>query len=261
MTKYRFSQLARKKRKKFLTKMFLFFVLLILTFFCVSELLKTNSLNIKEISVKGDSPAEISRIDDLVVKELNGNYFWNFLPKRNIFFYPKNNIKKELLKQYPKIKEVSFNLNDINSLSINIKERKPFVLWCQKSEEISNDCFVVDEGGFIFGKSNGEKLFRYYSILKGKKIIRKNIFIPERFKEINSFVKFLEGNKLKPYKFVQEGGSCQIYFLKGKRIIFNESQSVRTIMDNLQSVMNMKDFNLRDVSYVDLRFGNKVFYK
>jgi len=204
---------------------------------------------------------EISQIDNFFLKELKGNYFWKFLPKRNIFFYPQNNIRKDLLKQYPKIKEINFNLNDINSLDINIKERKPFVLWCQTSEEILNNCFVADEKGFIFDKSDGEKLFRYYSTLEGKEIIRKNIFTPERFKEINSFVKFLEGNKLKPYKFVQEGDSFQIYFLKDKRIIFDKSQSVRTVMDNLQSVMNMKDFNLRDVSYVDLRFGNKVFYK
>ena len=183
------------------------------------------------------------------------------------------------MKTSPRIKEVSLSLDLPNTLNLSITERNPHSLWCDYETPIG--CFFVDEEGFIFEKAlnfSNDTFFRYYIDLselkpsddfiprKPNTPIRQFVLENEYFKEIDSFVKFIDGLGLEPYKFVGVGQKFEIYFgPRNSKIIFNKEQSIKEVMGNFQSVLNLDDFadveSLKKLEYVDLRFGNKVFYK
>ncbi|MBU4479974.1 hypothetical protein KKG48_00835, partial [Patescibacteria group bacterium] len=91
------------------------------------------------------------------------------------------------------------------------------------------------------------------------------VFEKERFKEIDSLVQLVRGLDLEPYKFVADDSKNEIYFGDESRIFFDNNQDIHSATDNLQAVLNMKEFEdrsiLKNLDYVDLRFGNKIFYK
>ncbi|OGD68596.1 hypothetical protein A2996_01705 [Candidatus Campbellbacteria bacterium RIFCSPLOWO2_01_FULL_34_15] len=260
MAKYTSSQFTQRKRKDFLIKTGLLLVFVVVVFLCISEIFKFNFANIKEVNISGNKIVKTSDIQNIVLENLKGNYFWKFFPKRNILIYPRENLTAELFEKKPRIKEIDLKLKDFNNLIVKIKERDPFAFWCQENELI-DECFVVDSEGLIFDKERGEDLFKYYVDLNDKKIIGKSVFEFEKFKEIDSIIKFVTNLKLEPYKLVQKENKLEIYILDGSKIIFNKDQSAQEVITNLQSVMNMKDFDITKIGYVDFSFGNKVFYK
>jgi hypothetical protein len=67
---------------------------------------------------------------------------------------------------------------------------------------------------------------------------------------------------LNPTKLVSEDNKkYELYFNESSKIIFNDEQNIRELMDNFQAVLNIEDFYINNIEYIDLRFGNKVFYK
>lgn len=260
MAKYTSSQFVQRKRREFIIRAVLLITSFTLLFLCISEIFKFNFANIKEVNISGNKIVKTLDIQKIVSENLNGNYLWKFFPKRNILIYPKKSLTIELFEKNPRIKEIDLKLKNFDSLIVEIKEREPFSFWCQENKLI-DECFVVDSEGLIFDKERGEGLFKYYTDLNDKKIIGENIFEFEKFKEIDSIVKFITNLKLKPYKLVQNENKLEIYILDGSKIIFNKDQSAKEVTTNIQSIMNMKDFDITKIGYVDFSFGNKVFYK
>ncbi|MBU1557428.1 FtsQ-type POTRA domain-containing protein [Patescibacteria group bacterium] len=273
MTKYRSSQLTQKRKKQFQLKFILIVVILISFVFVLSALSKSDFLSIDKIEIKGNDVVKEEDLRKIINKNLEGNYFRLF-SKSNILIYPKQAIKVESERLFPRIKEFDFSLDLPRSLNVNIAERKPYVSWCDK------DCFFVDKEGYIFEKISilPETFFTYYTDLreltpssdfvprKPSSPIRQFILNSENFKEVDSFVKFVDGLGLEPYKFMAEGEKYSIYLGTQKtQIIFDKNQNIKEVMNNLQSILNMDEFtdieNFKKLEYIDLRFGNKVFYK
>ena len=263
MSKYRSAELIQKKRKDFWVKISLFFIAFVLTILCLSELSKFHFVNIKKINIDGNKIIETSAISDIALKHLDGSFLWFLFSKRNAFLYENDGIIKDILDTHSRIKNIDLNLKNFSVLSIKITEREPFAFWCEKEEgnSLVENCFVVDKDGFIFDKSRGEELFKYYSESNNKKI-GLSVFDSEKFRDINSFINFIKGLNVFPYKFVSyNNGSYEIYFENGRKIIFGKDQTSAELINNFQSVLNMEGFDLTQIDYVDLRFGNKVFYK
>src|SRR3989338_4781893 len=185
MSKYRSAELIQKKRKDFWVKISLFFIAFVLTILCLSELSKFHFVNIKKINIEGNKIIETSVISDIASKHLDGNFLWFLFSKRNAFLYKKNEIIKDSLNTHPRIKNINLNLKNFSVLNIKIEEREPFAFWCEKEEgdSLVENCFVVDKDGFIFDKSRGEELFKYYSESDNKKI-GLSVFDSEKFRLI-----------------------------------------------------------------------------
>jgi len=269
MKKYRSVRLSQKKKKQFQIKFILVFVILIVFIFFLSFLSKNNFLRIKQIKITGNNIIEKNELKEIIDINLSNNYYHLF-SKRNILIYPKQSIQKDILKKFPRIKDTNLNLDLPNLLNINITERVPYVLWCK--DTATSSCFFADENGYIFSRRDGvveENFFKYCTNLEVKlsdaQIITNNIFDSNSFNEIDSFVNFVKGLNLDPYKFVEVGNKYEIYFAKNSKIIFDKNQNIKETINNLQSVLNMEEFTdieeVKKLEYIDLRFGNKVFYK
>jgi len=276
--KYHSVKLAQKKKRKNQLKVILTIIVLTSFIFGLSFLSKVDFLSIKDIKIVGNKVVSEKGLKEIIENNLLENYFYLF-SKKNILIYPKEKIKKDIQSHYPQIKNVNLNVSLQGILNLNLEERVPYALWCKNAS--STECFFVDDEGYLFEKTldiNNNDFFRYeinpeklisgfYFLLWEKESpLRQKVLENIEFKKVDSLVRFIKGIGLNPFKFVEKGDKCEIYFGKqSSKIIFNKRQNIKEVINNLQSVLNMEEFsnieNLKKLEYIDLRFGNKVFYK
>lgn len=259
MAKYRSKALAEKRKKNLIINSIFIIAFLISVNYLLSEISKIKKINISEINIKNNITVNTEEIEKIISSDIEGNYFWKFYSKRNILLYPKQNIKENLLTKYSEIKTVDLNLDLPNTLNIFIEEYKPYALWCK------TDCYLIDKTGYLFKKTKDKQdFFEYQTSLPSEteNTLRSRVFKEKKFDEIDSFVKLIEGSNLNPTKLVSEDNKkYELYFNESSKIIFNDEQNIRELMDNFQAVLNIEDFYINNIEYIDLRFGNKVFYK
>lgn len=226
--------------------------------------------------MEGNDVVPDKEIKSLVDEQINGKYFY-IIPKNNIFFYPKNNIKNKILKTFKRVYYVKINIADLTSIVVTVKERKPYALWC--GESIPNDnitskgkCYFIDDKGFLFAKSptfSDNVYFTVYGDVTGAKSgdLLGGVFLnEERLKKFIRLKDLLEKEGIKTSKLVQkENNDFEFYISPSGVLIFNESQDMKKLLRNLVSAIDVKKSEGKDINknleYIDARFNNKVIFK
>ncbi|MEK9184957.1 MAG: hypothetical protein AAB866_02205 [Patescibacteria group bacterium] len=241
---------VKKKRLKLIAKVSFVLFLLIIIVGGFSYSLKSPILRIKNIEVIGNVSVSSKEIVDFVKSELTGNYFFLF-PKNNSLLYPRSFIHNSILSSFIQLDNIDVRLKNLNTLEINVSERKPYVLWCAGELMDTNECYFMDKSGLIFAKApsfSGNVFIQYY----GKKYSEEN-----QFKEIDSFVQAIQKLDILVIAVsVKDNGDFEIVSKTGK-IIFNNKKSYDDILTNLIAILKEK----KNINYIDLRYGNKVYFK
>jgi hypothetical protein len=261
----RSKNLINRRRNRRLAKAIFLLITLVAFIFAPSLLSKNSYLQIKSVEIKGNQLISKNEIMSVTLGELSGDYL-SLYSKANIFLYPKNKIKSEISSRFPRIKEVETELKDQNNLIITVSEREPSALWCEKGEE---ECFLLDEEGFIFDKSPGfspQVYLTFRGESRGDDPIGEFVLSKERFTNVSEFLKGMERLNLSPRELLLEGEDVVVSVSEGAEILFNSTDDVYSTLSNLESVLNDQKLQLRsgdelNVSRIDLRFGNKVFYR
>lgn len=283
----RLLELKKKRRKVFFYKILLLFFAFLVIFVSLAFLSHVSALNISEIEVVGNKVVDTEIIKAVVEKELTGNYLW-FFPKKDILIYPKNNIKKELNNQLKRINNINLTIKNNKILEIDISERVGLYIWCgitppQIGTE-DRECYFLDKYGYIFDKAphfSGDIYFKFY----GKVYTNTGIplsaddpagsyFLKENFEKIILFKQMLEGIELKPVTLYAEDNENLKFSLSGgnslspkPEIIFKSNSDFEILAENIKTALSTEplqsDFKNKysSLQYVDLRFGNKVYYK
>jgi hypothetical protein len=150
----------RKRRKRFITGAVLFVVAVgsVITTFIF--FFRADFVTIKSVQVSGPNGAVLSMVvpadvQTIVEKDLAAHVFF-FVLKDNLFLYPKNAIRTELLKDFPSIASIDFSSSGSFlgfgrsiSLHIVVTERTPAALACTDGHA-SQKCFYMDASGFVY---------------------------------------------------------------------------------------------------------------
>lgn len=246
---------------------------------------------IEEISISGNEAITERELLSFVNKEIDGKYFKIF-PKNNIFLYSKEDIRSTILDTFKRIYLVDITMRDFKSIAIEIKERKPYVLWCEdinEENQIKNpdECYFLDDKGFAFTKA---PIFSddVYFIVFGELLGKENNVNLENTTNIGSVFlgedRFTKLMKLRSV-FTEEGleiarlrsiddGDFEFYLASGGKLLFNEHQDVKELFNNLISAIEAKSNKneedskevsiiefLKKIEYIDLRFNKKVIFK
>lgn len=255
--------LIKKRRKKNFLK--ILFVLSSVGAILIgpSIITKSDYLEISNIVVEGNSSVKSEDVASTALEQIEGNYFFLF-SKKNFALYPKNKIEQNLLSRYKRIKEVELKISRFNTLNIFVEERKPEFIWCN----VSDECFFMDDEGVIFDKSpnfSSDIYFIFRGGLDGDPI-GQNIFEKEKFLKIISFIDGLELLSLSPSSLKTDGNNLEILVSKNSSLLIRVDDDLERSLSNLESILNDAKLGLvegGDINfmYLDLRFGNKVFYK
>lgn len=280
----RLLELKKKKHKVLKKRIFIFVFLFVLILAGLSFLSRWENLNIDSIEVSGNKVLETKEIESIVKENINGDYLWVF-PKTNFLIYPQNKIETELKNKFKRIKDVFVNDKNTKTLDVFLTERTGSYIYCGVippeldifSSESSNGekCYFMDEDGYIFDEApyfSGEIYLKFYGSL-GRDNILGSYFSQSNFKNLISFKETLGKIGVKGVIFyVQDDGDIKLYLSSstskmGPEIIFKADSDFEKITENLQSVLTTEplqsDFKNKYSSllYIDLRFGNKVYYK
>lgn len=281
----RLLEIKREKRKVTRIKIFLVVTSLLVVFFCISIVARSSKVNINQIEVVGNKVIEIEAIKEIADEKLQGHYLW-FLPKTNFLFYPKTKIKNKLASEFKRFENISLNIKNFKTLEINVAERTALYIWCGatplgENTDIEPKCYFLDDSGYIFDEApyfSGEVYFRFY----GKDSINNlnednpsgHYFMKGNFEKVTAFKKILEQIGLKPVAlYLVPDGDVKIFLSApsgakaGPQIIFKNDSDFNKLAENLQAALTTEplksDFKKKYASllYLDLRFGNKVYYK
>jgi hypothetical protein len=262
MRKYRSVKLVKKQRRVQRLKIMAVVFVIILSIFLLSLASKVEGFKIKYIEITGNDTLSTQEVEEMILKDLKGNYLKLF-SRANILIYPKDRIYNDLKDNFKRIKEVEIKFDDLESIRVNIKEREPQAVWCREEE----DCYFLDNTGYIFDKAplfSGNVYFKYYGNLEeDKKTILGKMFLNEDQFEKNSWLlnKLEDDNLSLKQLVVLENGDYEIWFAGEGKIIFNPSQDFEELLENIQTILNSEELQGKKFEYIDLRFGNRIFYK
>lgn len=279
----RLNQIKRARYVKKRNKILLYSFLIIIFLAGVIALSRWQEINISEISISGNKVVETEDIKKIIESDLSGRYLFAF-PKKNFAIYPKKKIKEDLSSGLRRLKDIKLSVKDTKTLEVEVSERKPSFTWCgdslpegaHKFEE--NKCYFMDEGGYIFAEApyfSGEVYFRFIG-----KIRRPSdspfgfIFLPGELGKLVSFKDEVLSMGIKPASFfVKDDGDIELYLSSdtappdAPKILFKRESDYQKLAENLQAALGTDplktdiDKKYSQLLYIDLRFGNKVYFK
>ncbi len=198
----------------------------------------------------------------------------------NALLYPKSELVSMLQKEYPRIKSIDVGIADYHTLAITLSERQPSALWCDSAPTIiasSTDpgtaphCYFLDDTGFVYSESpdfSGDAYFKYYGLVPFDSAIGSSyLSSPSTFVELSKFVSAVKALKITPlYIVATSQDDFTMYIYGGGKIIFDDKTPLSDTTHNLQLLLQSAKLIPQQngellVDYIDLRFGNKLYYK
>ena len=263
---------ARKRMHFFLGIFVFIFIISILSFISYRP-----ALRISKVELSGGVLVSQTDVESNVLKFLDGSYFWLF-PKNNSIIYPKTKLEKYLTTSFPRIETINIDLQNFHTLKIIITEHKQDALWCDTLPSQSafdtgspEHCYFMNSNGLIFSTApnfSGDAYFKYYGLLSTDEPIGKfYIASSTEFSDITDFISTIRKFSLRPQYLLASGDDQYTLFLSGNgKIYFDTKTPLSTVAQNLSALLRTTAFastssqNL-PIEYIDLRFGNKLFYK
>lgn len=262
----RSEKLARQRRKMLV---FRFFAVTFSVIFLVglsSWLLHRPAVMLTDVVVQGNRVVTDEEILSVVDKTLSGAYFFIF-PRRSSLIYPERGLTERIPKELPRIKSVDLVRVDPHTLSVEVHEQQPFALWCKEGGEGLRVCYFINGDGFVYAPApnfTGNVFFHFFGGVRSEDPIGEYTW-GDDFGRLNLLIDSIEDLGMEPVSLMPEGvEDFALVMENGSRVLFGQEQRSSEVIDNLKAVLGSETFNGvsgEDVDYIDLRFGNKVYFK
>lgn len=278
----RLDEFKKKRQKAYRNKIILFSFIILIILAGLSFASRLPKININEVNISGNKITDTEAMKNIVTQDLNGHYLW-FFPKTNFFIYPKNKIKHDLTDNFKRLKNISLSIKNGKTLEVTVSEYEGKYLWCgtavpEIGDNSNQKCYFIDSDGYIFNEApyfSGDVYFRFYGLvnLNGDDPSG-NFFSPSLFSKLILFKETLEKIGLKPVMLsISDNNDIEMYLSASNsasvspKIIFKSDSDFTKVAENLQTAITSEDLvsdfknKFSSLLYIDLRFGNKVYYK
>ncbi|HEY0220883.1 MAG TPA: hypothetical protein VGC58_01535 [Candidatus Paceibacterota bacterium] len=263
----------RKKRKRKIIKYSLFFFLFILLIGLISYVSHRKELRLGRVYLFGGVLLTEEEVQEKTLLFLSGSHFFIF-PKNNTFLFPREDLESYLKEFFKRIDTIIIKKKGFTALSVEIKERKPYAIWCkglpEKTEGEIEECYFMDQNSTIFAPApnfSGDAYFKYYGEVGDSPIGKEYIASSTKFIGISDFVTNIKTLSLRPQYILEKGeDDFSMVLSGGGQIYFDTKESLYKVVQNLSALLKTPELaplnreNL-PVHYIDLRYGNKLFYK
>ena len=159
---------------------------------------------------------------------------------------------------------------DFHTITVAVVERKPAALWCGDSAS-STGCYFLDENGLAYAPAalySGDAYQKYYGPLGqagADQSARGQFLHPEQFHSLPALIESLEKTiKLSANAVVVSQDDVRVVFVGNFALLFGLKDEGGGIVERLTLALGAAPFtknSLTDFDYLDLRFGDKVYYK
>ncbi|TSC70417.1 MAG: Uncharacterized protein CEO12_351 [Parcubacteria group bacterium Gr01-1014_46] len=287
----------RKKRKLRRIKYGVFIFLIVLIIGGLSFASYRPEVRIDEVVLSGGLLVTEKEVREEALGFMDDSYFWLF-PKNSSFLYPRSDLEKYLMERFKRIETIKISLEGLDKMIVEITERKPVAIWCrdivkkeapqilpvtvdasttptlpaleEKVVSIPSSCYFIDLHSTIFAEApdfSGDAYFKYYGLVeKENPIGQKYIASSTQFREINNFIEAVKKLSIKPLYLKAKGeDEFSLVLYGGGEVYFDVKKSLSLAYTNLETLLKSPELSSRGgylpVDYIDLRYGNKLFYK
>lgn len=288
----RLLEIKKQKRQILKRKVLLVGIALLVLLVALCFVVRIPKINIHAVEVSGNKVIDTEVIESIVKEELEGSYLW-LIPKTNFLFYPKGNIIRELEDQYKRLTGIEIKVRGAQTLEVSVNERVGLYTWCGEdlpAEGVNFEdvkCYFMDAQGYIFDQApyfSGDVYFKFFGPLgDGAKDMESSnflespaghYFIPELFVRTVLLEDTLSqmGTRVMAL-YVKDKSEMEFYLessgsiRNAPKIIVNQDADFIKIAENLDAALATEplktDFKQKydSLLYIDLRFGNKVYFK
>jgi len=257
---------ARRKRRRIIA---LSLAVLCVAVLCAGFVWLANAsfAQISTIEISGAQTIATSTIEQKVKAQLVGSYLYLF-PKNNILFYPNRAIESVLVGSIPAIASVSVHAENFHTISVSIVERHPKAVWCGSDPHNPQPCFLMDESGRAYGAAldfSNNVYTRYFGSLTSN--APKQYLSPSEFRSLSALVDTVATSQ-KTMKlvsvFVDQNRDVYVVFDSGFTLLFALSADGGDVYQRFTLALQSEPFKshaLSEFEYLDLRFGDKLYYK
>lgn len=279
----RLNELKKRRRKAIVNKSLVIFFCFAILFAVAAYFSRLDGLNIKAVEASGNKVVDSVLIEDAVNEKISGKYLWLF-PKSNVLYYPKSTIKAELQNKFYRLDSIDLSVRNREVLAVSVTEREAKYLWCGATPAIDakrpekEKCYFLDSEGYVFDEApyfSGEVYFKFYGFSDPKsENPAGSYFSQKNFKQLVLFKDVVAGMGIKPVVIsVLPDGDIEMFLARtgsnmlGPKIIFRSDAELKNVAENLQAALAtdplMSQFKSKygALLYIDLRFGNKVYFK
>lgn len=220
--------------------------------------------NISSVTVVGASTVSPDLIEAYAQAQLhNGTH--PYLSRENIFLYDPERLSRDIVGYFPRIRSARVERASLlaTDVQVTVVERQPFAQWCADQ----NDCYEMDDSGFIFAQAASASSTRQYVFKGGIATSSSPIgrsFAPGHMPGILALLQMLS-----QAGFTARGASVEneqdfsISVAQGFYIKASFGQDADMLVKNLQLILSSDMLQLKadQLEYIDLRFGDRVYYK
>lgn len=246
-------------RKKIIIFLWFLFLILILAY----VLLLSPIFRIKEIKISGNRVISNEEIRDSLNSFLYKK-FLVFFNQNNIFLARGDNLKNIIFSDFPRILSIEIKKDIFNkTIDLRIIERKEAGIFCR------GECYYIDKEGVIFEdapQTSGTLILMIKDNSESGVEMGRNAIDKEFMTElINLREELLNQLGLKVIDFIIETDvlkDLRVDTNEGWYILFDGSQDFKNQLQTLKLVLEEKiKEGRKNLEYVDLRIGNRVYYK
>lgn len=263
----RSEKLARYRRRIFLIRFGGVCLLALIATGLVSWGLHQPSINISTVVIQGNHVVTNEEINAVVDEVLAGSY-WYLFPRRSSLIYPEQELSASILERLKRIKSIELVRTDLHTLSIDVREQQSYALWCRSGKrEGQEECYFLNKDGLVYAPApnfTGNVFFRFYDDLNSGDVIGK-LYLDGSFDRITVLIDSIRNLGEVPVALRPlTADDFELHMENGSAILFGRKQRSSEVVDNLKAVHGSETFknvNGKDIDYIDLRFGNKVYFK
>lgn len=221
---------------------------------------------IVSIAVRGTETLSPEDIRAVVSRGISGAYLYLF-PKNNILLYPKKSLTAALYEAYPKLQSVDVHFKDFTTIEVEVIERQPDALWCGTAVAAAQECYFLDAKGLLYAKApsfSGVVYVTYYGAVSSTTLLNASFLDPNTFRSLAALVAQL-GTEERPVSAeISTESDATITFVSGFKLLFALHDAPEDILSRLSLARAsdaLKGKPFAALSYIDVRFGNKIYYK
>lgn len=262
--KYVSDTLKKKKKTVRRVKTYLFVVLFAILIVAIILVLRIQSIQIKTVNISGNAFVTTGEINAKANTVLDSNYLF-VIPKRNIFLFPKGELVSKI-KENPAIIDVQVNKDLFDTISIEVTEQNKEAIYCTTFERA--DCYFINKEGYLYSKTgDGVALDQEIIVyLEGEpKKLKDTILDSELYGNMIAFIKSTSRSGIAISSvYAKSDGVIEFNTTSGARLLVSKYDDLERDFSNFMALFEKEVLTIEQlagIDYIDLRFGNKVFYK
>ncbi|MFA5029507.1 MAG: hypothetical protein WC518_02000 [Patescibacteria group bacterium] len=237
-----------------------FYLKILVAVFLLYLIVYSDLFKIGEISISGTDMISQTEFRQMVEKEIN-TWRWHFWPQRNQLLLSKKRLAQKITSQYSLSKlEIK---KGWRRLQINLEEKISYLMVFNRGK-----FYFTDAWGNVTREISPEEAQKYWTRFPILNTDQERVDIGSQItsEKMVNFILALSG-KIKEMKLAISGyesrGQEEVSLVAkaGWRAYFDIDSDVAKSVENLELVLKEKIKDQKNLQYIDLRFGDKIYYK